>query len=103
MFWKKKGEKKLSPKEIIANQIDQLAETKSLSYKLPEVYWTGLGGFVYIETNPKFGEKKERKYLSFTDTVVDGKPAGKRRQLWAFDSSREMAAWLIERGAELLG
>jgi len=101
MFWKKKkGEKKLSPKEIIMRDLEQLASGNSLVYKMPEIYWTGLGGFVIIEANTKYGEPKQKKYLAFTDQIKDGQPVGKKRQLWSFDAPKDMASWLIERGGE---
>ena len=97
MFWKKKtGEKKLSPKDIIINQIDALTEGKCALYKLPEIYWTGLGGFILIERNSQKGEKS-KPFVAFTDEIKDGAPVGKKKRLWEFNYAREMASWVIER------
>ncbi len=101
MFWKKKtGEKKLSPKDIIINQIDVLTEGQSAVYKLPEIYWTGLGGFIVIERNSQKGEKS-KPFVAFTDEIKDGAPVGKKKRLWEFNYAREMASWIIERGGVL--
>ena len=101
MFWKKKGEKKLSPKDILINQIDALTTPgQSLLYKLPEIYWTGLGGFIVIERNDKQTEKS-KPFVAFTDEIKDGAPVGKKKRLWEFNVAREMASWIIERNGVL--
>lgn len=97
MFWKKnKGEKKLSPKDLIINQIDALTLGQSLVYKLPEIYWTGLGGFIIIERNGHQTEKS-KPFVAFTDEIKDGAPVGKKKRLWEFNYAREMASWVVER------
>jgi len=100
MFWKKKGEKKLSPKEIMMNQIDQLAPGQSLVYKLPEIYWTGLGGFILIERNAQQTEKS-KPFTAFSDEIKDGTPVGKKKKLWEFNQAKEMASWIMERNGVL--
>ena len=97
MFWKKKGgEKKLSPKDIVINQIDALTPGQCAMYKLPEIYWTGLGGFIVIERNAQQTEKS-KPVVAFTDEIKEGKPVGKKKRLWEFNQAREMASWIIER------
>lgn len=100
MFWKKKGEKKLSPKDILINQIDALTEGQGVLYKLPEIYWTGLGGFIIIERNSQKDEKS-KPFVAFTDEIKDGTPVGKKKRLWEFNYAREMASWILERGGVL--
>jgi len=101
MFWKKKnGEKKLSPKDIIINQIDALTPGQGVLYKLPEIYWTGLGGFILIERNGQQTEKA-KPFVAFTDEIKDGAPVGKKKRLWEFNMAREMASWIIERNGVL--
>lgn len=101
MFWKKKtGEKKLSPKDIIINQIDALTEGQSVLYKLPEIYWSGLGGFIIIERNDQ-KSIKSKPFAAFADEIKDGTPVGKKKRLWEFNVAREMASWIIERNGVL--
>ena len=99
---KNKGEKKLSPKEIFEQQIDGLSDGKSLTYKLPEFYHSSFGAFVIIEANPKYGEKKQKKFLAFADSTSDVQPAGKRRELWGFDKGKDMSDRLMQWNAQLV-
>lgn len=101
MFWKKKPAAggKLSQKDIIANQIEQLGLGQSLGYKLPETFG---GGLAVIELNPRYPtEKRQKKYILSTEEIVDSKPAGKRRLLWDSDKPKELAAWVVDRQGEL--
>ena len=106
MFWKKKpvtGEpskqkaKKLSPKDIIENQIKQLSPGQSINYRLAEIYG---GGLVVVELNPQY-PTKGRMYILSTEKIVGGKPAGQRSRLWDSNKAKDMAGWIIDRGGEL--
>jgi len=109
MFWRKKQTetkvteakpkkvKKLSPREIIGNQIEQLGLGQSLSYRLPETYG---GGLAVVELNPEY-PGKGKKYVLKTDKIVEGKPAGKRSRLWDSDKPKDIAGWILDRNGEL--
>ena len=109
MFWKKKQTeakpvepkpqkaKKLSPKEIMMNQIEQLGAGQSLSYRLPETFG---GGLAVVELNPQY-PGRGKKYVLSTDAIVEGKPAGKRSRLWDSDKPKDLAGWILERNGEL--
>lgn len=109
MFWKKKQTEakateakpqkveKLSPKEIIGNQIEQLGPGQSLSYKVPEVWG---GDFITVELNPQY-PGKGKKYVLGTDKIVEGKPAGKRSRMWDSDKPKDIAGWIVERDGKL--
>ena len=101
MFWKKKEgkgeEKELSPKEIVANKVEQLGPGEALSYRLAEVYG---GGLAIVEPNPQYPEKGKKYFLSL-DKIVDEKPTGKRSRLWESNKPKDFAGWIIERGGQL--
>jgi len=109
MFWKKKQTeakakeakpqkaKKLSPKEIMINQIEQLGPGQSVSYRLPETYG---GGLAVVELNSQY-PTKGRMYILSTEKIVGGKPARQRSRLWDSNKAKDMAGWIIDRGGEL--
>jgi len=113
MFWRKKAAeagapatkagpsevkaKKLSPRDIMRQQIGQLTAGDVLRYGLPETYG---GGLVIIEMNPKYPQKG-RKYILSTEKLVDGKPTGKKSQLFDSNDPKGLANWVMERGGEL--
>jgi len=89
--------KKLSPKEIIIDRIEQLAAGETVSYRLAEARG---GGLAVVELNPQYPEKGKKYFLSL-EKIVDGKPAGTRSRLWDSNKPKELAGWIIERGGEL--
>jgi hypothetical protein len=89
--------KKLSPKEIIGSQIEQLGPGQSLSYKLPEAYG---GDFVIVELNPQY-PGKGKKYAVNSDEVVEGKPAGKKIRMFDSDKPTDIANWIMMRNGKL--
>ena len=107
MFWKKKPAetkakvpkkpkaKKLSPKEIMINQIEQLSPGQSLTYQLAERLWAGFAGFIIVELNPQYPQKG-RRYIISTDKIVDGKPAGQKKRSWDSDKAKQVASWILE-------
>ena len=109
MFWKKKPAteakateakpkvKKLSPKEIMSNQFEQLGPGQCLSYRLPETYG---GGLAVVELNPQY-PTKGRMYIVSTEKIVGDKPAGQRSRLWDSNKAKDVAGWIIDRGGEL--
>lgn len=99
MFGKKKpaAGRELSQKDIIANQIERLGLGQSLSYKLSENCG---GGLAVIELNPRYPEKRQRKYILSTDKIVDGEPAGKKYLLFGHDNPKVLAGWVVDRQGE---
>ncbi len=105
MFGKKKQDEakpkggKLSPKDIIANQIEQLGAGQSLSYRLPEAF----GGYLMVvELNPDYPAKgKGQKYIVSRDEIVEGKPAGERTLLFDENKPKEIAGAILDRYGEL--
>lgn len=88
-----KKPKKLSPKEILINQIEQLASDQIICYKLGETYG---GDLVITELSTSYPEKGQ-KYIISLDKVVDGKPAGNKRRLWQSNKPRDIANWIYAR------
>lgn len=82
---------------IIANQIEQLGPGQSLSYKLPETWG---GDLAVIELNPRYPEKRQKKYILSTDQIVKGEAAGKKSLLFSLDNPRFIARWVVERQGE---
>jgi len=89
--------KKLSPKEIIIDRIEQLGPEESVSYRLPEVRG---GELAVVELNPQYPEKGN-KYLLSLEKIVDGKPAGTRSRLWDSNKPKNLAGWILDRSGEL--
>lgn len=97
-----KPQKKLPPKEIIMNQVEQLGPGQSLTYQLGKYLWEGFAAFAIVELNPEYPAKgKGKKYILSTDKIVEGKPAGKRARFWDADKPKDIAGWLLERQGEL--
>lgn len=98
MFWKRKKteearEKKLSPKEVITNEIEQLTPGQARSYSLTETFG---GGLVVVELNPRYPEEG-KKYIVSTEELVDNKPSGKRRRLFDSNKPKDVASWILDR------
>lgn len=89
--------RKLSPKEIFANQIEQLKPGQSLSYRLPKIYG---GDLAIVELNSRYPEKG-KKYTMSMEALVDGKPGGEKTRLWDNDNPKAMATWIVDRQGEL--
>lgn len=96
----KKKTKKLSPQEIMINQIEQLGQGQSLVYRFPELLWQGLGAFAIVEVNSLYPESG-RKYIIYTDKMADGKPAGRRSKNWASNKPKDIVRWILDRDGVL--
>jgi hypothetical protein len=76
-------EKKLSPKDMMAQQMEEL-----------EIY---VKPFITVLHSPEY-PGKGKKFIVFQDGVgPDGKPAGKRGKFWETDKPKEIASWIMER------
>ena len=100
MFWKKKPvtekpskAKELSPKDIMANQIEQLGPGQTVSYQLAEVFG---GELAIVELNPQYPKKGGKYSLSF-EKLVDGKPTGDRARYADFNKTKVLASWIVDR------
>lgn len=95
---KKRPEGKLSRKEIVRNQLEQLTDGRSLTYILPEYMWSG-GAFTIVELNPKYPETG-KKYLVFSDQIKDGQPAGKKELTSSYNKLEEVLNLIDTRSGE---
>jgi len=106
MFWKKEKEgtaapvkeaekaKKLSPKDVMAAQIDAVEAGKEITFKLGEIYVKPYITVVRNATGKKFTVFQDGK-----DTA--GKPAGRRGKFWDVDHSKDIVNWVCEREGTL--
>ena len=101
MFGKKKEPlvKEPTEKEIfavrIASEVEQLGQGESLTYKLPEGYWSGFGAFLIAESNTLY-PRKGKKYSIYVDKIKDGKPAGEKRRMDQNNNPRNIADWIAD-------
>ena len=87
-------EKKLSPKDMMAQQMEQLETGKELMFRLGQIY---VKPFITVLHSPEY-PGKGKKFIVFQDGVgPDGKPAGKRGKFWETDKPKEIASWIMER------
>ena len=94
MFWKKNTEdKQLSPKEILINQLEQLAPGKTLSYKLPELWG---GELAIVGLNPQYPQNGKKYFIDLEEFVAN-KPSGQRKPFVQVEKTKEMASWIIEK------
>ena len=109
MFWKKKtvgtetpatkvepSKKKvkpLSPREILRQQIEQLAPGGVIKYKFPETFG---GNLAVIELNPQYPQKGH-KYILSSEKLIDDKPTGTKSRLFDYDNPKGLANWVMER------
>ncbi|MFH0845766.1 MAG: hypothetical protein V1930_09825 [Pseudomonadota bacterium] len=94
-------EKVGSPKEQMKKRIEDLTSGNSLIWKLPKIYWSGLGYFAIIELNDQY-PKKGRKYTVSTDAMVEEKPAGQKIFRWDSNSPKDLIKWVIDKEGILM-
>jgi hypothetical protein len=108
MFGKKSETKEKGPsqKDIltsrIVGEVEQLTPGQTLTYKLPEFYWPGLGGFLMVELNPSYPDKG-RKYILSSDKIDDGQPAGKKSPARESNNPKDFAEWVFQFNGERFG
>lgn len=93
-----KKEKKLSPKNLVTGQIEQLGPGQSISYQLSEYYG---GDLTIVELNPDY-LRKGRGYILSTQKTVDGKPVGKISRFWESNKPQDIAGWIVDRDGKLV-
>jgi len=87
-------EKKLSPKDAMAQKIDAIAAGSELVFKLGQIY---VKPFITVSVNPEY-PGKGKKYIIFQEAAgSDAKPSGKRGKFWETNNSKEIAGWVLER------
>ena len=95
MFWKKKpatGEPS-KPKEILINQIEQLAPAQEVGYCVRS--WAGdCRQVLFVKLNPQY-PKKGQKYVMSRHGLVEGKLAGNRIFAWDSNKPKEVAEWVL--------
>jgi len=97
MFRKKRSsstdkEKSLSPKDILAREIEAMEKGEEATFKLGDMY---LRPFLIIQCGSGTG----RKYEVYQDTKgADGKPSGRRGSFWKTSNPKEIADWIDQRG-----
>jgi hypothetical protein len=106
MFGKKKDNQPKEPplgeilKNKIAEEIEALTPGQTLIYQLPEFYT--FARFFMVSVNPEFPQKG-KKYLSWADKIVDGKPAGMKMILCGSNKALDAAKPIAERDSEQYG
>ena len=87
-------EKKLSPKDAMAQRIDAVAAGSELVFKLGQIY---VKPFITVTVNPDY-PGKGKKYIIFQEAAdTEAKPSGKRGKFWETSNSKEIAGWVLER------
>ena len=95
---KVKKAKKLSPKEIMIKQFEEVTPGQVIKFQLGEIYGSDL---VTVELNPRYPDKG-RKYSVGLGKIVDGQPVGKANRLWDSNKPKDIASWLLDRGGKPL-
>ena len=82
--------KKLSPREVMAQQIEAVEPGKELSFKLGQIY---VKPYITVVRN-----SAGKKFTVFQDGKdAAGNPAGKRGKFWDCDKAKDIANWIAER------
>jgi hypothetical protein len=115
MFWKKKNSqlkvkepteldvlenKRAILKNIIIEEVENLTKEQAILYKFQEFYT--FARFLGVELNPKF-PLKGKKYLMFTDQMVEGKPMGKKSYIGRINKAVDYADWVSDKDSDKYG
>lgn len=111
MFWNKKksGEtataeakpgkqKKASPKDLMAQQIEEVEAGKELTYKLGDIY---VKPYITIHKNTDYPAHGKKFVVYQEGKAVDGSPSGNRGRFWETNNAAEIAGWMLEREGKL--
>lgn len=86
--------RKLSPRDLMGEQIDALEPGKEVSFKLGPIY---AKPYITVLRN-----SQGKKFTVFQDGKdAAEKPAGKRGKFWDCDKARDIASWILEREGSL--
>lgn len=86
--------KKLSPRDIMVQQIEAVESGKEISFKLGEIY---VKPYITVVRN---AQGKQFTVLQDGKDAA-GKPAGKRGKFWDCDHAKDIAGWIVEREGSL--
>lgn len=89
----KSGPKQLSPRETLNQKIEALQPGQAVSYTLPDTFG---GGLAVMHLNPDY-PNKGKKFVMSLESLMDGKPSGKRRYLWDSNKAKDLASWVMDR------
>lgn len=93
--------KKLSPKDEIIQNIEQLHPGESLIYQLHEMWGAEVKDDVaIIEVNPQHPLKGMKYRVNF-DKLVDGKLAGTRTFFSESNKPKDLASWVLSNKGDL--
>jgi hypothetical protein len=106
MFWKhgKSGNsatldnpakaKKLSPKDLITQELERIAPAQQVTYRLGQTY---IKPYITVVRNAEY-PGKGKKYSVLQDGMdAAGKPANKPGKFWDTNDAREIGGWIIDR------
>ena len=83
----------------IMQEVEALNQGQAVIYELPEFYT--FARFLGVELNPEFPQKG-KKYLTFSQQMVDGKP-NEKRYTGGINKASDYADWVSERDVEAYG
>jgi len=111
MFWKRgKGgdsttldrpakAKKVSPKDLVAKELEQMPPAQQVTYRLGKTY---IKPYIIVVRNPEY-PGKGKKYSVLQDGMDDsGNAVHKPSRLWDTNDAREIGGWIIDREGTLL-
>jgi len=111
MFWKKdKGSsasvaegpakaKKLSPKDLVTQEIDQIASGNTLVFRLGATY---IKPYITVARNAEYPGKGKKFSVLQDGKDAEGNPANKAGKFWDTNDAREIAGWLVDREGTVL-
>ena len=87
-------QKKVSPKDAMAHQIEAMESGKEIVFRLGEIY---VKPFITIGHNPEH-PAKGKKYIVLQEAAgSDNRPGGKRGKFWETNNAKDIASWVLER------
>ena len=92
-----KGKSTSKKKQAFAG-IEQLVPGQSLTYRLAQIYHSGMGEFAVIERNQDVPDNG-KKYIVSTDREENGSPKGQRIRRWDTNETKEVIGWLKDKNA----
>lgn len=111
MFWNKKKsgdtataeqqpakQKKVTPKDLMAQQMEAIDAGKELTYKLGDIY---VKPYITVQRNPNHPGTGKKFVVLQESKTTDGSPSGNRGQFWETNNAAEIAGWVLEREGKL--
>lgn len=109
MFWNKKSgesateaqpakQKKATPKDLLAQQMEQVEPGKEITYKLGEIY---VKPYITVHRNPEYPGTGKKFVVYQEAKASDGSPTGNRGRFWDTNNAVEIARWVLDREGKL--